>query len=105
MDSPKLLAALAFTLFLPATHCAFAAVGKCKSDSCRDDAQIATNVRNLLDSHPEFGSPNSIGVQSFDHVVYLRGMVDTGAEKWAAESVASQAPNVARVVNLIVENN
>jgi osmotically-inducible protein OsmY len=38
-------------------------------------------------------------------VVYLHGMVDTGQEKWRAETVASQAPNVARVVNSIEENN
>ena len=105
MSSPKLLTALVFALILSGAHSTSAAVGKCESDSCRDDAKITTNVQELLDSHPEFGPPNSIGVQSFDHVVYLRGMVDTGLEKRIAASVASQAPNVARVVNLIVENN
>jgi osmotically-inducible protein OsmY len=37
--------------------------------------------------------------------VYLQGIVDTGLEKWIAESVASQALDVARVVNSITENN
>jgi osmotically-inducible protein OsmY len=96
---------LAFALALSGVHSASAKVGKCDSDGCRDDAEITTSVQELLDSHTEFGSPNSIGVQSFDHVVYLQGTVDTSLEKWIAEAAASQAPNVARVVNLIVENN
>jgi osmotically-inducible protein OsmY len=101
----KLLPALAFATILSGMHSASATVGKCESDSCRDDAEITMNVQELLDSHPEFAAPASIRVQSIDHVLYLRGMVDTGFEKWTAESLASQAPNVARVVNSIVENN
>ena len=105
MNNPKLVPALAVALILAGIHSASATVKKCASDSCRDDATIAVNVQELLDSHSELGPPNSIGVQSFDHVVYLQGIVDTGLEKSIAESVASQAPDVARVVNSIVENN
>jgi osmotically-inducible protein OsmY len=105
MRNPKLALAFAFVMILSGTHSAFATVRKCGSDSCRDDAKIALNVQELLDSHPEFGPPRSILVQSVNHVVYLRGMVSTGLEKWTAESAASQAPDVARVVNSIVESN
>jgi osmotically-inducible protein OsmY len=105
MNSPDLFRALAFTLILTGAHSASATVVKCQSDSCSDDAKITTNVQQVLDSHREFGPPKSIRAQSVDHVVYLQGIVDTGLEKWSAESIASQTPDVTRVVNSIEENN
>ena len=105
MNNTKLVRALVAALILSVAHSAAATVRKCAFDSCRDDAKIAMNVQQLLDSHSELGPPNSIHVQSFDHVVYLQGIVDTGLEKWIAESVASEAPDIARVVNSITENN
>jgi osmotically-inducible protein OsmY len=103
MNNRKLVAALAVALML-SVNSASATVRKCDSSDC-SDAKIAMNVQQLLDRHAELGPPNSIQVQSRNHVVYLRGIVDTGLEKWIAESVASEAPNVDRVVNSIVENN
>src|ERR1700691_1808405 len=82
MNSPKVLPALAFALILAGAHSAFATVGKCESDSCRDDAKITTNVQKLLDSNRGLGPPRSIRAQSVNGVVYLHGMVDTGLEKW-----------------------
>jgi osmotically-inducible protein OsmY len=105
MNIPKLVPVLAFTLILSGAHSASATVRKCESDSCRDDAKIAMNVQELLDSHSEFGPPKSIRVQSADRAVYLYGLVNTGLEKSTAESVASKAPDVARVVNSIEESN
>ena len=105
MNDPNPLRALAFALILASAHSAFATVGKCESDSCRDDTKITTNVQELLDSDRGLGPPGSIRAQSVNGVLYLRGMVDTGREKWIAESVASQAADVARVVNSIEENN
>ena len=105
MNNSKLLSVLAFALILAGTHSASATIRKCQSDSCSDDAKIITNVQALLDSHREFGPANSIRVQSFDHVVYLYGLVDTGLDKWIAESVASRAPGVVRVVSSIEERN
>jgi osmotically-inducible protein OsmY len=40
-----------------------------------------------------------------DHVVYLNGMVNTGAERLLAEAVARAAPGVRRVVDSITESN
>jgi len=105
MNITKLLPALACALVLTSAHPASATIRKCESDSCRDDAKIMTNVQALLDSHKELGPAKSIRVQSFDHVVYLYGLVDTGLDKWTAESVAARAPGVARVVNSIEERN
>ena len=105
MNNRKLVTALTVALMLSVAHSASATLRKCDSSDCSDDAKIAINVQQLLDRHAELGPPNSIQVQSRSHVVYLRGIVDTGLEKWIAESVASEAPNVDRVVNSIVENN
>ena len=105
MNNSRLFTALAVALILSAANSASATIRKCDSDRCHDDATITKNVQDLLDRHAELGPPNSIDVQSFDHVVYLRGIVDTGLEKRIAESVASQVPDVARVVNSITENN
>jgi osmotically-inducible protein OsmY len=65
------------------------------------DAKITANVHTLFDQHPELGPPNSIDVQTLDHVVYLDGLVSAGFDSRTAESVAHQAPGVTQVVNLI----
>ena len=65
------------------------------------DANITTDVQGRLDQMPNLGAPGSVRVQTLDHVVYLNGRVDVGLEKRTAESVALQAPGVARVVNSI----
>jgi len=78
-----------------------ASYGKCESRECSGDAKITTNVQGQLDQHPELGPPNSIGVQTRDHVVYLSGEVSAGEFRDVAESVAREAPGVVRVVNSI----
>lgn len=105
MNNRKLVAALAVTAMLSIANSASATIRKCDFNDCSDDAKIAMNVQQLLDRRADLGPPSSIQVQARGHVVYLRGIVDTGLEKWIAESVASRAPNVDRVVNSIVENN
>jgi osmotically-inducible protein OsmY len=47
------------------------------------------------------GAPNSIQVQTLDHVVYLNGLVSTGMDSQTAESVALEVPDVSRVVNSV----
>jgi osmotically-inducible protein OsmY len=73
----------------------------CGFAGCAGDAKITANVRTLFDQHPGLGPPNSIEVQTLDHVVYLHGLVGAGLESSTAESVAHQAPGVTKVVNLI----
>jgi osmotically-inducible protein OsmY len=65
------------------------------------DANITTEVQGRLDQLPDLGAPGSVRVQTLDRVVYLNGRVDVGLEKRTAESIASQAPGVAQVVNSI----
>ena len=92
------LAALAVSLMGSAS--AFAGITSHSSDS---DAKIEASVRDLLSARINL-APNAVNVQSIGGVVYLYGLVDTGREKWAAESIAAQTPGVARVVNSISEN-
>ena len=75
---------------------------KCGTANCGSgDAKVTANVRALIDQHPDLGAPNSIDVQTVSNVVYLNGTVSEGLESREAESVALQAPGVARVINLI----
>ena len=58
-----------------------------------------------LDRHAELQGANSVHVQTLDRVVYLDGLVDTPAQRRTAESIARQAPGVARVVDMIAISN
>ena len=101
MINPKPLYALASFLILTVALPGFATARECGSKACADDAKISANVQTQLDRRPELGPPHSIEVQTIDHVVYLNGFVSAGLESETAESVADEAPGVARVVNNI----
>lgn len=66
-----------------------------------NDAKTTAGVQAALNQHPELGAPGSIDVQTFDHVVYLNGMVSLGLQSREAEQVALQQPGVAQVANLL----
>jgi len=96
-----ILRALAFAAILAGTLQGCATYKDCGFGGCAEDAQISANGHTLFNQHPELGPPNSIQVQTLDHVVYLDGFVAAGLESSTAESVAHQAPGVTRVVNSI----
>jgi osmotically-inducible protein OsmY len=98
MANPKPLYALASFLILTVALPGCATV---REGGAADDAKISVNVQTQLDRRPELGPPHSIDVQTIDHVVYLNGFVSAGLESETAESVADEAPGVARVVNNI----
>jgi osmotically-inducible protein OsmY len=91
----------AFALILTSALSGCATYGKCGIGGCPGDAKITSNVQAQLDQHPELGGPNSINVETLNRVVYLDGLVSTGIESRAAESVALQVPGVSRVVNSV----
>ena len=62
------------------------------------DMQIRAEVTQRINDRPVLRFAN-IDVQSFDHDVYLNGLVDTGAESAQAEAIASSVPGVRRVYN------
>jgi len=75
--------------------------GKCGAEGCAGDREITANVHAAFVQHPELGEPNSINVETVNHVVYLSGSVSEGAMRATAESVARQIQGVARVENTI----
>jgi osmotically-inducible protein OsmY len=74
---------------------------KCGTEGCPDDRKITANIHAAFDQHPELGAPNSINVETVNHVVYLSGGVSEGAMRSTAESVARQIKGVARVEDTI----
>jgi osmotically-inducible protein OsmY len=74
---------------------------KCGAEGCAGDNKITANVHAAFDRHPELGEPNSINVQTVNHVVYLTGSVSAGEMRLTAESVARQVKGVARVEDTI----
>jgi hypothetical protein len=94
----------AFTLFLTGAlpGCAlYSTYEKCGFRGCPGDANITADVVLKL-NRCLFLEPNAISVQTTDHVVYLNGVVRSSLEIGTAESIASQVPGVARVVNSVV---
>jgi osmotically-inducible protein OsmY len=91
----------AFALILTSALAGCATYGKCGIDGCPGDATITANVQAQLNQHPDLGGPNSINVETLNHVVYLDGLVSTGMDSRTAESVALQVPGVSRVVNSV----
>jgi BON domain len=65
------------------------------------DQKITAGVEAKFRQHPELEAPDLIGVQTINRVVYLSGTVSAGLQREYAESVASRAPGVTKVVNSI----
>ena len=80
---------------------ACAAYRKCGFAGCPGDAKITADVRVLIEHYPALNPPNSVRVQTLDHVVYLTGEVNTDLERSMADSVALAVAGVTRVVNSI----
>jgi osmotically-inducible protein OsmY len=88
-------------LVLPTALVGCATFDKCGLGGCPGDAATTADVRRLFEQHPALEPPNLLRVQTMNGVVYLYGLVDTDLERQLAESVAHEAPGVARVVNSI----
>jgi len=65
------------------------------------DQKITADVEARFRQHPELEAPDLIDVQTINRVVYLNGTVSAGLQRDYAESVASRAPGVKKVVNSI----
>ena len=101
MNRLKPLFGLMFAIAITGALPGCATERTCGAAGCSGDAKITSNVQALIDQHPDLGPPNSINVQTLDHVVYLNGLVSTGLQRDIAESVARETTGVVRVENLI----
>ena len=104
MTRTRPLCALAFAFTLAGTLSGCAVYAKCGSGGCPGDAEVTSQVRALFSQYPVL-APGSVDVHTWDHVVYLYGLVNTEMERRMAESVAGEAAGAQRVVNLIGVNN
>ena len=95
---------MAFALTLAGALSGCAVYAKCGSGGCPGDAEVTSEVRALFSEYPVL-APGSVDVHTWDHVVYLYGLVNTEMERRMAESVAGEAAGAQRVVNLLGVNN
>jgi osmotically-inducible protein OsmY len=78
---------------------------ECGLEGCRGDAKITAKVQAALNQHADLGPPDSIRVQTLNHVVYLNGLVDDGLAKRSAVAITKQVAGVTNVVNNIAVTN
>jgi osmotically-inducible protein OsmY len=78
-----------------------AAYEKCGIEGCAGDRKITADVRAAFDQNQELGPPNSINVETVNHVVYLTGHVSEGVMRSIAESAARKVQGVTRVEDTI----
>lgn len=96
---------LAFAVVLTGVLSGCATYHKCGFAGCPGDAKITADIEALIRQHPAIEAPNSVRVNTIDHVVYLYGQVDTEQERATAESLAHQVAGVRRVVDSINFSN
>jgi osmotically-inducible protein OsmY len=96
---PRAPATSVLILIASLTGCATSE--KCGVEGCSSDREITANVRAALDQHPGLGPPDSITVQTSNHVVYLSGHVSEGLMRSTAVSLARDVKGVTRVEDTI----
>lgn len=69
-----------------------------------DDAQVRAAVQKQIDEQPTLKFDN-ISVRSFDHVVYLNGLVESRTERHQAIDIAAAVPGVKKVYSSLALNN
>ena len=65
------------------------------------DRGITQSIYRLLEQHASLQAPNSVRVETVNHVVYPYGQVNYEVERSTAQEAAQSVPGVARVVNSI----
>jgi osmotically-inducible protein OsmY len=102
MKIPGPLYSLACILTLAAGLCACATES---SGAKMTDEKITANVQAMINQHSDVGPPDSVQVQTRDHVVYLSGFVSTGLMKGTTEDLAQHSRGATTVVNDIAVTN
>lgn len=98
------LCRLALVLILGSALCGCAICNtyeKCGFRGCPGDAKITADVVAQFHQRLDL-EPNTITVQTMDHVVYLHGLVSSSLEIYTAESIARDVPGVTEVVSAVV---
>jgi osmotically-inducible protein OsmY len=77
-----------------------ASAGAPSVQASMNDASLTKSVQNQLDM-VSYLKADGVRAQTIDHVVYIRGTVDTYPQSANAKAVAQRAAGAAPVVNLI----
>lgn len=93
------------TLTLAVAMAGCASYRPCPGSTCTADNDTTAAVNAALVSDTDLGAPSQIDVSTSDHVVYLRGLVDSEYQKQVAGSVAAQSDGGEQVVNEIAPSN
>lgn len=102
--NPRRIRASMFTLVLAGALSGCAAYHgyeKCGDGGCPGDAKITAEVKQALARHPDLEGTDTVYVETVNRVVYLTGIVDSGLQREAAESLAHKASGVTAVVDNI----
>jgi osmotically-inducible protein OsmY len=68
-----------------------------------EDEKIRAEVQKQIDERPALRF-YGISVRTFDHVVYLEGLVDTSFDRSQAEAIARAVPGVTKVYDKLELN-
>jgi osmotically-inducible protein OsmY len=68
-----------------------------------EDAKISAEVQKRIDERPSLRFYN-ISVRTFDHVVYLEGLVDTNFDRSQTEAITRTVPGVTKVYDKLSLN-
>ena len=99
MNHSKVSLILAVTAAILLSGCT--AYTKCGFSGCEGDKEITASVEKVISQYPALQAPNSVRVETIDHVVYLYGQVNTELERATAKEAALSVSGVKRVVNSI----
>jgi osmotically-inducible protein OsmY len=105
MNPPLAAQAVAISVLLLACLPGCVTYRDCGFRGCPGDAGITAAVAAQLQHYPALQAPNSVRVQTLNHVVYLYGLVNTDLQRELAQSVATDAAHGARVVDSIAVDN
>ena len=98
-------AVFALCLAISTAGCDIAATyRKCGLSGCAGDAAITASIEDRLARRADVFA-NDISVQTLDRVVYLRGLVDSTAQREAIVAAARSVAGVEQVVDALVLRN
>jgi osmotically-inducible protein OsmY len=93
------------TFLLGAAITGCASYNACPGSTCTSDVKTTEAVDAAIIADTDLGPPNQIEVSTYNHVVYLTGIVDSEYQREVAEAIAAQRGGGAKVVNSIGLSN
>jgi osmotically-inducible protein OsmY len=93
------------TFILAAAIAGCASYNTCPGAGCTSDANTTEAVDAAIVAETDLGPPNQVEVSTYNHVVYLTGIVDSEYQREIAETIAAQRGGGAKVVNTIGLSN